>query len=88
MPKQIINRLERLDYLIRSKSTGTPDKLASRLGISRSCLYTYLSLLKDLGAPVSYCRKRNSFYYAEPGRLFLKFLGVADNSSAKLLEHE
>jgi hypothetical protein len=57
MLTQFVSRLERLDNLIRTRATGSPIQLAHRLCISRSGLYNYISLLKELGAPVIYCRK-------------------------------
>jgi len=74
MPKNIINRLERLDYLIRVKATGTPGELACKLGISRSTLYEYINLLKDRGASITFCRKRSCFYYEEDGSFRFRFL--------------
>lgn len=73
MSKSFINKLERLDYLIRTKSTGSPAELARKLNLSERCAYNYLDLLKRQGAPISYCRKRNSYYYEESGRFHFVF---------------
>jgi predicted DNA-binding transcriptional regulator YafY len=73
MSKSIIDRLERLDYLIRIKATGTPTELSRKLNLSERCTYNYIDLLKQLGAPISYCRKRNSYYYEEHGRFHFNF---------------
>jgi len=78
MSSHIIDRLERLDYLIRTKTTGTPDELAKKLGISRSQLYAYLSLLKDRGAPISFSRYRKCFYYRTEGRFFFNYCSGND----------
>jgi predicted DNA-binding transcriptional regulator YafY len=74
MPKEIICRLERIDHLIRSKATGTPVELASRLGLSERCIYNYISLLKDMGAPIKFCRLRNTYYYDSKGGFKFTFL--------------
>ena len=58
-----IERLQYLDKLIRKKSTGTPDELAGRLGISRSQLYNLISYFKDIGMEIKYSRLSKSFYY-------------------------
>lgn len=58
-----IERLQYLDKLIRKKSTGTPDELAYRLGISRSQLYNLISYLNDIGMEIRFSRATNSFYY-------------------------
>ena len=58
-----IERLQYLDKLIRKQSTGTPNELADRLGISRSQLYNFIGYLNDIGMKIKFSRSRNSFYY-------------------------
>ena len=72
----IINRLEHLDYLIRTISTGNPAEIADRLGISRSRLYEYITLLKDRGAPISFSRQRKCFYYETEGRFLFTYSSI------------
>jgi predicted DNA-binding transcriptional regulator YafY len=74
MPNVILNRLERLDYFIRIKATGTPQELASKLGLSRSSLYEYINVLKERGAVIHFCRKRHCFYYQEEGCFQFTFM--------------
>jgi predicted DNA-binding transcriptional regulator YafY len=74
MPKEIICRLERIDLLIRLKATGSPIALSSKLGISERCLYNYIRLLKDMGAPIRFCRYRNTYYYDKKGGFKFSFL--------------
>lgn len=78
MSKNIINRLERLDYLIRIKATGTPTELARKLNLSERCAYNYIDLLRQMGAPINYDRKRSSYYYEEHGRFHFNFLRSGD----------
>ena len=66
-----ISTLKRLDALIRRKGTGTPRQLASRLEISRTSVFNYLNILKNLGAPIAYCNHRQSYFYQEPFTLVL-----------------
>lgn len=61
-----MERLKRLNKLIEQKSTGNPNRLADRLGISRSRLYVILNELKLMGAPIRYSRLLSSFYYTHP----------------------
>jgi len=74
MSKHFVDRLERMDYLIRTKATGTPAELADKLNISRRSVYDYINLLKEMGAPIAFCRKRKSFYYEAEGHFQFKFL--------------
>ncbi|TXJ22273.1 MAG: HTH domain-containing protein [Chitinophagaceae bacterium] len=74
MPQKIVERLERIDYLIKTKSTGSPAEFAVKLGISRSRLYEYLNLLKNKGAPIVFSRKRKCFYYETEGSFLITFI--------------
>lgn len=58
-----IDRLRRMDDLIRKRATGPPDEFAKRLGIKKSTLMIYLKEAKELGAPVMYCRDSQTYYY-------------------------
>ncbi|WP_372489979.1 HTH domain-containing protein [Chitinophaga sedimenti] len=71
--KNTISRLEYLDNLICKRSTGTPKQLARKLNVSERSIRDHISLLKELGAPVRYCRQRNSYYYHSIGRFHFKF---------------
>lgn len=66
--------LDRLDRLIRLKATGNSQALADRLGISFRNVYNLISILKDLGAQILYCRARQSFYYVND--VFFNFSAI------------
>ena len=61
-----LERFRNLDNLIEQEKTGAPFELAEKLEISRSHLYRLLSDLKDYGAEIKYCRKKNTFQYTKP----------------------
>jgi len=58
-----LKRLDRLSRLIRRKATGTPDELASRMGVSRNTVFNMIKELENLGAEIEYCKKRRSYQY-------------------------
>lgn len=58
-----LERVERIDYMIRRKSTGNPKGLAAKLGLSERSLYELINQMKDLGAPIAYSKSRNSYVY-------------------------
>ena len=68
-----LNTLEQMDYLIRTGSTGSPEDFAGRLAISVRTLYNYISVLKELGAPVKYSRHKESYIYEYSGKLSICF---------------
>jgi hypothetical protein len=69
-----VYRLQRIDDLIARRATGTPEAFAQRLGLCRSELMNCLSEMRQLGANIGYCRKRQSYYYPEGKRLFVGFV--------------
>jgi predicted DNA-binding transcriptional regulator YafY len=68
-----LNRMQRIDYLIRIKGTGTPSQLAHRLGMSKRSVFDYLNLMKNFGAPIKFCSSRQSYYYDEEGVFSISF---------------
>ena len=73
MRKNILERLERIDRLIRIKGTGTPAELAARLKMSERNIYQYLNLMRDLGAPIKFDPSRETYYYSEEGQFIICF---------------
>ncbi|WP_025663260.1 hypothetical protein [Aquimarina megaterium] len=58
-----LEMIDRIDQLIRLKNTGTPDELSSRLKISKTKLYRFIRLMKNLNAPIIYDIYHRSFVY-------------------------
>lgn len=72
-----IKRIERIDYLIRSRSTGSPLELADKLSISPSQLYQVIKILKDeMGAPIYYSKGIQSYCYKESVKFICAFQGT------------
>lgn len=67
------NILERLDFLVRMRSTGRAVELADQMGLSERSLYNYLNELKELGAPLRWSRCENSYIYRENGKIEIGF---------------
>ena len=67
-----VNRLQRIDQLIRLESTGNPSEFAHKLSISVSTLFELLKCLKELGADIYYNRDKLSYAYKEPTKLVFK----------------
>jgi len=61
-----LKRAERIHECIEQKCTGEPEEFARKMGISRSTLYQIIRELKSLGAPIVYCKYRQSFRYRYP----------------------
>lgn len=60
-----IERIKRLDDLIRRSSTGDSREFSKKMGLSRTVLMENIRDMRQLGAPISYCKIRNTYYYSE-----------------------
>ncbi|MGC4022716.1 MAG: hypothetical protein QM734_12605 [Cyclobacteriaceae bacterium] len=58
-----IDRLKRMDDLMKREVTGTSKEFAEKLGISRSMLMENLTEFKELGAEISFCHFRRTYHY-------------------------
>ena len=58
-----LERLKRMNELIKAECTGTPEEFSKMLRISESHLSRILENLKDRGVPVKYSRTRKTYYY-------------------------
>lgn len=58
-----LERLKRMNRLIKDEITGTPEEFATLLGVSPSHLYRCIDEIKELGAPVNFSRSRRTYYY-------------------------
>lgn len=64
--EKYLTRIAYLKELIQKESTGTPDQLAARLGVSRRMLFNYLEVVKsDSKEKISFCRKIQSYKFLE-----------------------
>lgn len=64
-----------MDYLIKHKSTGTPEQFAKKLNISRSTCFDYLFYMRgELTLVICYDRSNSTYYYegADLSALFSK----------------
>ncbi len=73
---QQLELLDRLDGLIHRRSTGTPAQLARRLNVSERTVYNLLDAMRALGAEVTYCRERQSYFYEYRVRIQLEAVRV------------
>ena len=60
---EYLTTLKRLDYLIRTKQTGTPTQVAEKLEISVATLHRYRRDLLNLRAPIEYDQERECYVY-------------------------
>lgn len=68
-----LERLQRINDLIKAEKTGTPDEFANSLHISRRQLYEYINFIKDFGVEVSYSKQRRTFYLSNGHELNISY---------------
>lgn len=76
--QKYINRIRYIDSLIKKRGTGSVEQLATKLNLSKRATLDYLKEMRELGCPIKFCRKRNSYYYTEEGNILISFF--EDNS--------
>jgi len=67
--KEQLLLIKRIHTSVRRKATGSPNEFAHRLTVSKATVHRYINELKNLGAPIDYCKDRKSYYYKEPFEL-------------------
>lgn len=79
-----LDRIKRIDALVRNKATGTPDEFAKKLGISKSMLMENLAELKKSGLPLEYSTLHRSYIYCTDYKLsFDNLLSNKESSSIR-----
>lgn len=79
---QLIDRVNTIHKLILNESTGTPEQLAKKIGVSRSSLYNLIEDLKSHNAPIRYSRCRQTFYYTKEYHFSINYsISFMDNDS-------
>jgi predicted DNA-binding transcriptional regulator YafY len=73
-----VERLKRMDDLIKRKATGNARDFASKLKISESQLYQDLKEMRQLGAHVKYCTYRETYLYEGECRLIIEFVSTSE----------
>jgi len=79
-----IQDLERLDQLIRLKSTGSPDELANKMNISKRTVFNLINRLKELGCPIYFNCSINSYCYLNQGKLNFRFNSLDNEGLNKI----
>lgn len=68
-----IERLKRMDDLIRRRATGSAREFSEKMHVSESQLFLELKEMRELGAPIEYCPTSRSYYYIRNCRPILDF---------------
>ncbi|MBE9599540.1 hypothetical protein [Pedobacter sp. MC2016-24] len=73
MSNNSISKLDYLNQLIRTKATGSPERLAKKMAVCKRSVFSYLDILRELGAKIAYDQYKKTYYYEEAGTFNFKF---------------
>lgn len=73
-----IERIQFIDKLIRTKRANTPSQLAAKTNLSERQIITFIKTMKELGAPIKYCRVQKIYFYEENVIFICKFEFFSD----------
>ena len=68
-----LQRIQKINRMIKSARTGSPREFAGELGISESHFYRYIDELQEMGVPIQYSRSRKTYYYEKNTELLLTY---------------
>ena len=77
-----IERMKRMDRLIRMKATGSPNQFAEKMGLCKSVLLDHIKEMKNMGAPIEFDRNLNSYVYGKNVKLSINYI-LQDSESIK-----
>lgn len=81
-----LNRIDRIDQLIRLKNTGTAKELAEKLAISERQVYNIINILRfELNAPIEYNKESESYIYKEAVKFKYGFLPIRHNEMNEIV---
>lgn len=69
-----LDRIRKIDKLIRLEATGSPKDLSKKIGVSERTVYDYISYMRELGAPIEFSEIHNSYIYLSEGKIELGFV--------------
>jgi len=68
-----LKRIQYIDFLINSKTARSINEISNKLNTSRRQVINTVKLMRKLGAPLKYCRRRRHFYFEENKKFTFKY---------------
>ncbi len=69
-----IDQMIKINQLIVKKNTGKPAEMAVKLDCSLTTLFTYIAMMRKMGAPIQYNKFKQTYYYEEEGSFVIGFV--------------
>ena len=71
---EYINRIMKLDQMIRFEITGSSRELAAKFNLSERQIYRLIDQMRSLGAEISYSQLKDSYIYLNPVKFIFGFI--------------
>lgn len=85
-PKNYL-KLYSLHNHIKNENTGTPCSLGIRMGVSKRAFFYMIDDLREMGASIKYCRKRQTYYYEQDFELRIDYkVTVICDGEARIID--
>ena len=68
-----LERLARINKLIKEEKTGTPEEFACCLHIGKRRLFEHLDELRNMGIQIDYSKQRGTYYFSNGHEIELSF---------------
>lgn len=68
-----LERLTRINRLVREEKTGTPEEFASCLHIGKRRLFDLLDELRTMGVQIDYSKQRRTYFFLNGHEMELKY---------------
>ncbi len=75
--ENIIQNLKLVANLVENQSTGTPNDLANRLGVTDRTIRNYIKLLRGMGGDIAYSLSFQTYYLKTPAIFRFGFEPIA-----------
>lgn len=80
-------KLQHLHECIKKECTGTPCSLGVRMGVSKRAFFYMVDDLREMGADINYCRKRQTYYYNNDFELHIEYkVSVTVNGKLQIID--
>jgi len=66
-------RVKKMNRMIKSGQTGTPEEFARTIGICTSHLYRYLTEMEQYGLSIEYSRSLKTYFYKNNNELAVHY---------------
>ena len=73
-----LERIKYIDYLISKKVAISRTSLAKKLNISTRQLTSIINLMKELGAPIKYCKRTKKYLYTSNEKFYYGYKNISE----------